>query len=95
MQPAGTDFCKGNTTVYIRSFLYAFWLLHALLLPSHAKRKLKTECVEDLAAYDILDNGVERDIAYICVVAGGFWKDRQLRIEELNCVMLEDLKTKT
>jgi len=28
--------------------------------------------VEDLAAYDILDKGVEGDIAYTCVVAGGF-----------------------
>jgi len=69
-------------------------LLHALLLPSHAKGKLKTECVEDLTAYDILDNGVERDTAYICVFAGRFCKDQQLRIEDLNSVMLEDLKTK-
>jgi hypothetical protein len=51
--------------------------------------------VEDHAAYDILDNGMERerDIAYICVVAGGFRKDQQLRIEELNSVMFEGLRT--
>jgi hypothetical protein len=30
-------------------------------ITSHAKEKLKTESVEDLAAYDILDNGVERE----------------------------------
>jgi hypothetical protein len=40
-------------------------------ITSHATGKLKTESVEDAAAYGILDNGEERDTAYICVVQVG------------------------
>jgi hypothetical protein len=41
MQPAGTDFCKGNTTMHILSFLYNFGLLQTLLLTVACQRKAK------------------------------------------------------